>query len=467
MSRFSLIALLCGFALSSACSDSGEEFYDSSTKSDSVAEARFHAPAAILELGDLQEVAYSGAGGWPTECGGMTSGAEKLMTYLQEQYPQISEVKGFTCRAINGAPNRASVHSTGRALDIMIPVGLRAEASNDLGDPIANFLIANAEDIGVQYLIWDRTSWQANRAAGSKENYYTGAHDHNDHLHVELSEEASLEGTAWLEPGWQPVETEGVGIDEEPILEPTQEEPPTEPEPLPATPPDDPPEEPAPTDPGKADPLPEEPAPSLCDSMPAQGGILDTASGCLWLRGPANYWNREDEGHDGDLAWTSAVQSGSHLSFAQWDILLEEGGEYEVEIYVDSEYAHHDRARYVLEHAGASTSIIADMSQSDGWHSVGVYLFAAGDSQKLTLFDNSDTIVADGTRITADAIRLRSTSEPDVPDEEIPETKDPTPEEDRSLIMGGCQQAPGNTPVGAALLILAALALGFSRRRAK
>ena len=82
----------------------------------------------------------------------MTSGSEKLITYLQERYPQISKVRGLRCRAVNGTPDRDSIHRTGRALDIMIPVGLRDDADSDVGDPIANFLMATAEDISVEYV---------------------------------------------------------------------------------------------------------------------------------------------------------------------------------------------------------------------------------------------------------------------------------------------------------------------------
>ncbi|MEZ4464481.1 MAG: hypothetical protein R3F43_08225 [bacterium] len=68
--------------------------------------------------------------------------------------------EGYACRQIRGSSGM-SVHGTGRALDIFVPLSGGA-ADNDLGDPIANWLVEHAE-IGVQ-LIWDRTIWSGSRS---------------------------------------------------------------------------------------------------------------------------------------------------------------------------------------------------------------------------------------------------------------------------------------------------------------
>ncbi len=480
--------LASALLLGAACADpiEMEAYEQSADKSDSAASSRFRAGLSVLEIGDQQEVSYTGAGAWTGSCGpGMTPGAQKLLDFLNGRYPQVDSIGGFSCRHIVGNSSKASVHSTGRALDIMLPLGFRNDADNSKGDPIANFLIANAEDIGVQYFIWDRTSWGASRATGSKERVYRGAHPHNDHLHVELSLAASREETAWLEPGWLPLEVEGpqpsdptpgdaesVPANSEPV--PLEE--------LPSEPPVDPPQEEAPEDPEQRELEAESPEPTwTCPPLPATGGVVDNASDCLWLRGPASYWNRESEGHGGALAWTTALQSGAHVSSAEWHINLEEAGQYEVQVYVSNGFATHDRARYDLNHGPATTPLLADLSAADGWHTLGVFEFAAGADQKLTLYDNNDGAVEAGTRIVADAIRLVSTA-PDVEIEEDPaepseeEPSEPTPPEpdqsggDQSddtsggEISSGCQQAPGNTPLGSAMLLITAL-LFFRRKR--
>ena len=61
------------------------------------------------------------------------------------------------------------------------------EVDNDLGDPLANYLVEHAQEIGIQRVIWDRTYW---RLVTNREGGYR-AHPHHDHLHVELSVDAN------------------------------------------------------------------------------------------------------------------------------------------------------------------------------------------------------------------------------------------------------------------------------------
>jgi hypothetical protein len=481
-----LLASALLLACACAAPAEGEYFEESADKSDSAASSRFRAGQSVLEIGDQQEVAYTGAGAWTGDCGpGMTSGAQKLLDYLESRYPQVNSIGGFSCRHIVGNSSKASVHSTGRALDIMLPLGFRNDADNGKGDPIANFLIANAEDIGVQYFIWDRTSWNPSRPDGNKERVYRGAHPHNDHLHVELSLAASREETAWLQPGWTPLEVDGPVATDPPPSDNGSVPASSEPVPLetlPEEPPADPPEEEAPSDPGEREQLPEEAQPlGPCLPLPAQGGVLDTASGCLWLRGPANYWNHENEGNEGALAWTTVMQSGGHANSAEWQINLEFAGQYEVQVHTSANFSRHERARYDLDHGHTTTPIVAELSPSDGWQTLGAYDFSEGGNQRLTLYDNNDGAVERGSRIVADAIRLRSLDagndnieEPTEPSDPTPSEPTPTPPQDdgsndsedtpAGAFSSGCQQAPGNTPMGSILLLLAGLWL-FRKKR--
>ena len=80
-------------------------------------------------------------------------------------------------------------------------------ARNELGDLLATWLTDNAEAIGVQYLIWDRTSWSVNKRGGTK--LYTGSHPHNEHIHVEITEEAGRKETPFFS---DPVVPAGVAL---------------------------------------------------------------------------------------------------------------------------------------------------------------------------------------------------------------------------------------------------------------
>ena len=88
----------------------------------------------------------------------------------------------------------------------------RATARDDVkwrtaGDAVANWLIQNAEAIGVQFIVWDRSSWNASRPPGTKLRAYTGPHPHNDHLHVELTIAGANRRTAWFRAPAPPAPT--------------------------------------------------------------------------------------------------------------------------------------------------------------------------------------------------------------------------------------------------------------------
>jgi hypothetical protein len=170
------------------------------------ASARWSIPPDVSAIGDGNFVPYTGAGRWvgSSSCsGGMRPGTAELSDFLVANFPQISQVGGYNCRAIVGNSTRMSVHGTGRALDIHIPLN-GSSADNQAGDPIGNWLIANAEEIGIQYIIWDRTQWTASRSAGTKGRRYNGSHPHNDHLHIELSTAGGSASTDWFSSAQEP-----------------------------------------------------------------------------------------------------------------------------------------------------------------------------------------------------------------------------------------------------------------------
>lgn len=320
-------------------------------------EGRWIAPAEVLAAGDLQgNVEYTGAGPWLGEAScsdGLEPGAEALGDYLQVYFPQVSLVGGFACRAINGDPSQASVHSTGRALDIHIPLTADGGADNDLGDPIAHWLIRNSELIGIQFVIWDLSTWAPYRDVGDKAQPYSGAHPHDDHLHVELSVEAASLGTAWFDAAWA----------EPDIIE--------------------------------------------CKALPPEGGVIDERGACAQIMGPSKFWRlAEGAGEGQGLFWTNAIESEVRSNWARWQPKFTEAGDYELEVYLDPEFAVHQRARYELVHGGEVTEIIVDQGSASGWTSLGTFYFEAGSGQSLSLFDNNAEAVGDNQQIVADAIRL-------------------------------------------------------------
>jgi hypothetical protein len=157
---------------------------------------RWSLPGSTSAEGLSQRVAYHRA----TYCtGGAQSGAVDLGEYIREAFPGLINtaiagrgIQIYNCRSVSGSGSR-SIHSEGRALDVFIPTqGGRAD--NAQGDRIANWLVENAETIGVQMLIWDRTLWKPGRDG----RCYTGSHPHHDHIHIELNWEAARRQTGFF-----------------------------------------------------------------------------------------------------------------------------------------------------------------------------------------------------------------------------------------------------------------------------
>jgi len=164
---------------------------------------RWLSNASTLAAGDRQTVGYDEAGAWNggRNCGGgLLAGSRQLGDHLRARFRGVSRYEGYACRQNTASTSQLSVHGTGRAIDVFIPLS-RGSADNTYGDAIANWLIENAQSIGVQYIVWDRSSWSASRPRGSKLRAYTGPHPHNDHLHIELTVAAAARRTPWFTSG--------------------------------------------------------------------------------------------------------------------------------------------------------------------------------------------------------------------------------------------------------------------------
>ena len=193
----SLVGLAVFLAVVAACS--GPAGDGSASSSSASAEAgRWKLPASVATAGARVRVTYDEAPRWTTAaaCGGrLLAGGQKLGAYLRAKNAAVTSVGGYSCRRNTADTTRMSVHGTGRALDVFI-AKTGGAADNGQGDKVANWLVTNAQRIGVQLVIWDRTIWRAN---GTNDGAYGGPHPHDDHLHVELSAEAGLARTPWFD----------------------------------------------------------------------------------------------------------------------------------------------------------------------------------------------------------------------------------------------------------------------------
>lgn len=341
-------------------------------------------PADVEAIADAQHVTMTEAGPWvgPSGCsGGFTEGGMQFGDYLLANFPQISDYGGYDCRAIVGIADQMSVHGTGRALDLFIPVDSSVSgdgnANNDLGDPVANWLISNAEYIGIQRVIWDRWIWESEPYSGEHSGAYNfpGSHPHNDHIHMELSVEASTLGTDFFS--------------------------------------------------GPMDP----PIPAGCSALPFEGGVIDNSSPCFQAFGNSAYWRVvEGDGIGGSYIWTNAFHAEEPSNWARWNVNLHDAGNYRVEIHLVAAHAIFDSTRYGVEHAGSSATITVDQSAADGWVSLGEYAFGAAGGQSVAVYDNSTGTVPSGQNVCVDAMRITNLGTPPTTDGGVPETDAGTPD---------------------------------------
>lgn len=165
---------------------------------------RYEPPAGVDKAGRREareaDFSYTGSPAWRggEQCsGGFLAGAERFADFMENNFEGVTRTGGYNCRPIRGNASVMSVHGTGRAVDLFIPLDGEQE-DNDLGNPAANYLIEHASELGVEFFIWDWTKWNIDYAEDRK---YNGAHPHHDHIHVELTPHAARHLDSFPDPG--------------------------------------------------------------------------------------------------------------------------------------------------------------------------------------------------------------------------------------------------------------------------
>jgi MYXO-CTERM domain-containing protein len=218
--------------LTSALTACAASEYDTSAANIAI-EGPWVPPAATLALSNPQQVMVSeppmvtgqcnstcpadarGAFGLCVDpgCSGLKPGTRDLQLYIQRRWNFVGAGGNYNCRrnsnqSVNGFGVRSctnlSVHSVGRAVDLMIPQA-SGGADNTNGDQVANWLIENAEYIGIQRVIWDGKYWNGGRINNHFSDIPNGVDHHTNHIHAELSVEGADRRTRFFTIGPPPV----------------------------------------------------------------------------------------------------------------------------------------------------------------------------------------------------------------------------------------------------------------------
>lgn len=117
-----------------------------------------------------------------SSCSGRAQpGTRALLRYLLQRFPYARSMGIYSCRNVSGTSTR-SIHSCGRAIDLGIPTLSNGRANTALGHPVVRFLDEFAQELGIHGQIYDRVRYDARTPQG---RYYSGAHPHYDHDHIE------------------------------------------------------------------------------------------------------------------------------------------------------------------------------------------------------------------------------------------------------------------------------------------
>lgn len=123
---------------------------------------------------------------------GLTAQAAKVRRELAAAFGQLT-LGGFEPGGVSSGHMAGSAHYEGRAIDVFVrPI---SDANNELGWTIAAYLVAHAERLRIQNLIFDDLIWTAGgRSEQGWRDYRTPSSssgdpdvlEHRDHVHVDV-----------------------------------------------------------------------------------------------------------------------------------------------------------------------------------------------------------------------------------------------------------------------------------------
>lgn len=191
--------------------------------------------------------------------------------------------------------------------------------------------------------------------------------------------------------------------------------------------------------------------PVVCEPIPADGRTIDETDSCFHKSGTPSSWYAGD-GTEGACLITYTTDDPDPDNQATWELTFAADGRYRIEVFTASGESR--QAKYVVTHAGGTSTVVIDQASSEGFQSLGELDFIAGAPFSITLGDNTGEPYVATAKIALafDAVRIvRAGDAPDGAGDGEGEAGS-----------GGCSTT-GTRTTG--LLLLAALALLARRRR--
>lgn len=151
----------------------------------------------------VRRVSYNRSNGRSYQCVPSSRGAFHLAKWMRANHPYLTEINvpGVSARRQLNEGELLDGHRAGYAIDLGIHGNPASWAQGGL---LADWLVTNAEAIGIQMVIFLRTAWIAGGPAGGRWMEYTGDSPHEDHIHLDLSPSGATRQASWFRSNPEP-----------------------------------------------------------------------------------------------------------------------------------------------------------------------------------------------------------------------------------------------------------------------
>lgn len=108
---------------------------------------------------------------------GLTSTSKSVKQVVADLFPQITDIGGWR------PPDGYNEHSSGQALDVMIP-GWNTPQGKALGDQISQYVLSHSKELGVDYTIWQHGQHNPDGSFQMYGDRGSPTQNHMDHVHI-------------------------------------------------------------------------------------------------------------------------------------------------------------------------------------------------------------------------------------------------------------------------------------------
>jgi len=147
------------------------------------------APAAGTQAG--------GAAAGSTRTGsnqGLTPNSVNAKGAIESAFPGVNSIGGWRPPDIT-ANGTFTEHSSGQAIDVMVP-NWNTPQGKSYGEQIKAYALANASSLGVDYVLWQQTQWNADGSSSAMSDRGSPTQNHMDHVHIHTAKGSTSSAAA-------------------------------------------------------------------------------------------------------------------------------------------------------------------------------------------------------------------------------------------------------------------------------